>query len=325
MKRIILAFALCGIATAAWSQSNFPEYGNSAAELFTEKDMTPVTAEADINKDGIKDLVIAAPEIYDGLSIAFYFGQKEGGYGLFRAYSLSLPEKTGITVTNQGVVRFQCDIDGGSDIFLFRYEKGDFRLIGGKKDRHASEHYDESYNYLTGKMIRTDGEGGSRKSVTTDMPKMPVINFGWIPLKYDMLGYLLDDTESGPSDTEDMLVMGIFRRMQDEEMLFWHFCDYENPYRNPSCAEDGTWYADDEHMSPGSYNAWSSLEIAKLEDGAYRLDLSETTQDRSYEALFNEDLSNVDEIMEEYGAEEESSRSCWIFRDGIFYVQDSAQ
>ena len=324
---LLLITALCTLT--AWGQPVFQKTGKSVADLHELRtDEKVITAEADINKDGIKDLVIALDSYYSGSNFAFYFGDKDGSYNLFREYETEMyGDKTGITVTDAGVVRIQCDYEGNSDIFLFRWQDGDFRLIGGKKDRHASEHYDESYNYLTGKMIRTDGEGKSRKAVTTGMPKQPAINFGWIPLYYDMLDYLIKSPFEFEGDYEltpdDMLAWGIFRVMQANEMLFWHFCDWENPYRNPGRGdEDDYWYAEDEHMSPGSYNSWSSLSIEKQADGSYLIDLSETFYDRSYEALFNEDLSNVDEVMEEHETEEETTESRWIFKDGQFIPQE---
>ena len=326
MKRSILSLlALCSALTA-WSQPNFLETGKSLEDVCTVKDKALVTAGADINKDGIGDLVIAIPAIYDDFNFAFYFGQAGGGYKAFRSYALHLPGELGVTVTDKGVVRIQCDRDDGSDVFLFRYENGDFRLIGGKEDRHKSNHYDVSYNYLTGKLIRTDGEGKSRKSSNGDLPALPVIRFGWLPLNYDMLDYLAEEPEDGPMSADDILVMGIFRRMQDEEMLFWHFCDWENPYRDPRPdSEDGGWYAEDDHMSPGSYNAWSTLTIDKLADGEYQLDVTESYYDRSYESLFNEDMSNIDEIMEEYETEEEVSSFRWLFRNGRFIPQEVPQ
>ena len=172
-KKIALIAAFCSFALTAWGQPVFEPTGKSVASLHEVRtDETVITAEADINKDGVKDLVIALDGYYSGSNFAFYFGDGNGGYRLFREYETDLyGDKTGITVTDKGVVRIQCDGGAGSDIFLFRWQDGDFRLIGGKKDRHKSEHYDESYNYLTGKMIRTEGEGSSRKAVTTDMPK----------------------------------------------------------------------------------------------------------------------------------------------------------
>lgn len=234
---------------------DFKAAGSSVPELYNPgEDQSVVSAEGDMNKDGVKDLVLFVTGYASGDNFAFYFGNKQGGYT------------------------------------LFRFENGDFRLIGGKEDRHASEHYDVSYNYLTGKMIRTDGESKSRKSSTLDMPAMPKLHFGWIPLNYDMLGYLLEETEDGPVDPENLTVMGIFRVMQDEEMLFWTFCDWENGYHNPM-EDDETdgWIAFDSYESPGSY-----------------------------EQYFNEDLSNVDEVMEEHESEEEVTVTDWNFKDGKF-------
>ena len=333
MKKLFLLAALCAIAPAAWGQPVFEPTGKTLADLHeVRSDETVISAQGDFNKDGVQDLVIALDGYYSGDNFAFYFGQKDGGYQLFRSYDTSrYGQKTGITVTDAGVVRIQCDADEGSDIFLFRWEGGDFRLIGGKEDRHKSEaDYDISYNYLTGKMIRTDGKGKSRKSQTLDMPKQPKILFGWIPLEYSALGYLIEtpEMEEDPLSPDDMLAWGIFRVMQANEMLFWHFCDWENPYHDlhPDGDEgEGFWYADDEHMSPGSYNAWSSLSIQKLADGSYDIDLTESFYDRSYEALFDEDMSNIDEVMEEHETEEEITRSRWIFKDGQFIPQEVPQ
>ena len=322
MKKFIFTAALCALTLAAWGQDVFRQTGKSVADLHeTRTDETVVTAEADINKDGVKDLVIALDGYYSGSNVAFYFGDKQGNYNLFRDYDVSFyGNKIGLSVTDAGVVRFQLDGDAGADIFLFRWQDGDFRLIGGKKDRHASEHYDESYNYLTGKMNRTDGEGGSRKVTNADLPKLPVLNFGWTPLNYDMLAYLHEETEDGPMDADDVLVMGIFRMMQATDMLFWHFCDWENPYRDPHRAMDGKWYAEDGYESPGSYNCYSSLVITKLNEGVFFIELSTESEDRSWESQINEDGSNIDELLEELEIEGESFEEEWTFVNGIFTV-----
>lgn len=327
MRKFMLSAALCALTLAASGQDVFRKTGKSVAGLHgTRTDETVVTVEADINKDGVKDLVIALDGYYSDSNFAFYFGDRQGNYNLFREYEVSMyGDKIGLSVTETGVVRIQLDGDGGADIFLFRWQDGDFRLIGGKKDRHVSDHYDESYNYLTGKMIRTDGEGGSRKAVTSDMPEQPVINFGWIPLCYDMLDYLVEvpEDEDFELTPDDMLVWGIFRVMQANEMLFGHFCDWEDPDCNPVPSEEPyAWYANDELLSPGSYNFWSTLDITRLEDGSYQLDLSETFYDRSYEVFFDEDLSNIDEVLEEYETDEQVSEERWIFRNGRFFPQE---
>ena len=208
MRNTFLFLFLCCFAGSLSAQS-FNRSIATADKAFVGEG-TPVIAEGDINKDGIKDLVVAVPEVYQGKNFAFYFGQKQGGYALFRDYLTDVVgHEIKISVTDKGVVRIEYDIDLGADIFLFRYENGDFRLIGGKEDRHlTSFDYDVSYNYLTNKMIRTEGEGSSRKSETLDMRKLPKIHFGWIPLRYEMLNYLVEDDEDWERDDEDILALG---------------------------------------------------------------------------------------------------------------------
>jgi len=327
MKAFYLT-ALCALSLAAWGQPVFENSGKSLSDVcHAPEGKTPVSVQGDINKDGIKDLVIAIPEVYDGDTFAFYLGQKDGSLSRFRSYEVLLPygDNTHLSITDAGVVRIQLDRDEGADIFLFRFEKGDFRLIGGKKDRHkSSENYDISYNYLTNKMIRTDGSGGSRKVTNGDLPKLPVINFGWIPLSYDMLDYLHAEPEDGPMTPDDILVMGIFRVMQANEMLFWHFCDWDNPYRDPRPADEDSWYAEDDYMSPGSYNYYATLDINKRQDGAYWIEMSESFTDRSFEADI--DWESDEEIELPEGAyEEETSEGGWIFRDGQFIPQEVTQ
>jgi hypothetical protein len=321
MRTLFLTTALCLLPLAAWAQPMFEYTGKSFADVCNApEDKAVVSVEGDINKDGLKDLVIAISEVYDDDNFAFYLGQEDGTLTRFRSYAVSLPygDKTGLSITNAGVVRIQLDRNDGYDVFLYRYEKDDFRLIGGKKDRHVSGHFDESYNYLTGEMNRTDGEGKSRKVSTADLPELPVLNFGWVPLNYDMLAYLHEEPEDGPMDADDILVMGIFRRMQATEMLFWHFCDWENPYHDPYRTEDRIWDAEDSYESPGSYNCYSSLTITKQDDGYYFIEHSTTSVDRSWEAGINEEGSNIDELLEEADYEEETLEEEWFFYDGIF-------
>ncbi len=315
MRRTFLSLLLCCFAGSLSAQS-FNRSIATADKAFVGEG-TPVIAEGDINKDGIKDLVVAVPEVFHGKNFAFYFGQKEGGYTLFRDYLTDVyGSEVKLSVTDKGVVRIEYDFDVGADIFLFRYENGDFRLIGGKEDRHLTTFdYDVSYNYLTDKMIRTEGEGRSRQSETLDMRKLPKIHFGWIPLRYDMLHYLVEDNEDWEMDDEDILVMGIFRVMQSNEMLFWHFCDYENPYRDPTPTDWG-WYAYDDHMSPGSYNYFATLDITKQADGGYLLGMSESSTDRSFESEIDWDAEEIELPDDAY--EEVTSESAWIFKDGQF-------
>ena len=320
MKKSVLAFALCCLAAGSLCAQTFNQTAPSN-EALCSGDWTVVSAEGDLNKDGVKDLVAIVKGDYCWKGFAFYFGEKQGGYTLFRDYELQLlPDEVKLSISDKGVARIEVVLGSGADIFLFRYEGGDFRLIGGKKDRHkSSEDYDISYNYLTDKMIRTDGSGKSRKSTTLDMPKLPKIHFGWIPLDYDMLDYLVEEPEEeDPLGPEDVLVMGIFRVMQANEMLFWHFCDSENPYHNPRPADEG-WYAEDEHMSPGSYNYYGAMTITKRPDGSYLVDVTESTTDRSFESSIDWDAEAVE--LPEGAYEEEVTGTVWVFQNGKFTVE----
>ena len=312
---MVIAFLMS--VTATLNAQNFKQSGNSATTLVIPKCTSIVSAQGDLNKDGKKDLVIFANyENYDnGDEFAIYFGDVQGKFSLFRSTESSLSSNSAISINDKGVIRIETHRSDAVDVFLFRYQDGDFRLIGGKKDRHKTEHYDISYNFLTDKMIRTDGEGKAKKSVTSAMPKLPVLKLGWFPMNFDMLNYLFEESEEG-RDFEYLTVMGIFRLMQANEMLFWHFCDYENPYRDPQGA-NGSYTAEDELLKPACYNAFSSLSIDKQKDGSYLIDLSESFEDRSYEQQFNEDLSNIDEV-EIPENNESSTRTKWIFKDGKF-------
>ena len=319
MKRFFLVLALAGLMAGNLPAQNFKASGSSAADLFALTDETIVTATGDFDKDGIQDLVIAAPEVYPSENFAFYFGLQGGGYQLFRDYQVRLPDDVGITVNDKGVVRIQCNLYGGdADIFLFRFEKGDFRLIGGKEDRHKTAHYDISYNYLTDKMVRTDGEGKGRKSTTSGlMQPPPPMYFGWIPLNYDMLDYITSGDEANEA-AQHMTVMGIFRVMQANEMLFWTFCDHEVTYHNPEFVSPGYWTCYDEYMSYGSYNFCSSLDISPEPDGSYFIELETDYEDRSYETEINEDGSNIDEVLENAEIKTTRARTTWLFKDGQF-------
>ena len=318
MKGSIFTFVLCLVAAGSLHAQEFNRTATSADKAYAGEG-DPVMVEGDINKDGIKDLVIAVPKEYTDDNFAFYFGDKGGGYTLFRDYAMDMyGDELKLSITDAGVVRIENDFDDGADIFLFRFENGDFRLIGGKEDRHrTSADYDVSYNYLTGKMIRTDGTGKGRKSTTLDMPKLPKIHFGWIPLRYDMLHYLLEENEEYWPTEEDILVMGIFRVMQANEMLFWHFCDYDNPSRNPHPTDEGCWYAYDDYMSPGSYNYYATLDIQKRPDGTYLINMFEAFTDRSFEADIDWEAEGEIDLPEN-AYEEEVSEGGWIFKDGKF-------
>lgn len=304
MKRILL-FVACCLSLSVYAQESL------------------MIAEGDLNKDGVADKVVFKPEQFYGDNFAFYFGDGKGGYTLFREYYVGLFSGVQLSINDKGIVRIQHGSEGYCDVFLFRYEDGDFRCTGGKIDRHNNLHYDISYNFLTGKMVRTDGEGKGKQSVTSDMYPIPVLKFGWFPLDFDAVGYLFEenDFEGG---VEFKTTMGIFRLMQQNEMLFYDFADYGYPHYPPDVDANGSAAFYGEVMRYGRYNCWLNVFILKQDDGAYHIDVSEEYEDRSYELYLNEDADNLEEAIqkadEERGGESAYSMSEteWLFKDGQF-------
>lgn len=316
MKKLILttvlSFAALLLFLSGLQAQNFKSSGKTASELFTDQYQEMITAEGDVNKDGIKDLVIAVTDYWiSGDNFAFYFGDRQGGYTLFRAYETQFFGDTEITITDKGVVWIQTDIMDGIDVFLFRFQDGDFHLIGSKKDRHKSEHYDISHNYLTGKMIRVDGEGAKQTSQTFQMPKMPQLKFGWFPLYMDELDYLFEED----TQVEEKTLMGIFKLMLNNGMIFPNLW-YNGNNLSIDADQLTVWM---EYMSYGSYNYTSELSIVNNGNGTYTIEMHDMYEDRSYEQNLNEDMSNWDELEEQFeNAEVTATDSEYLFKDGKF-------
>lgn len=317
MKKTFLVITVIALLTcsATSNAQTFKPSGKTLSDLCSEK--ITISAEGDFNKDGIKDLFLCTEDN----GSAFYFGKADGGYKLFRNYDLRFRNNAKVTVNNNGVLRVQNDIDKGSDIFLFRFQNDGFVLIGGKKDRHKTEHYDESYNFSTRKLIRTNGEGASKTTENKTIPLQPTIKYGWIPLEWDMLDFLFSiDENDNAYSTEEMTISGIYRRMQDEEMFHWMLCDIESYYGRaiPHENEDGSYSTFGIYESPGSYNQDTDVTFTKLVDGKYKIVVNEISQDRSYESQLNEDFSNLDDLDI---PEEEKNTTIYIFDDGKFIEQ----
>ena len=278
-----------------------------------------ITAEGDLNKDGVADKVVYIPKLFGEDNFAIYFGDGHGDYSLFRSYDLGLYSDTQISINEKGVMRIQEGEAGSCDVFLFRYQEGDFRCIGGKMDRHDFYHYDVSYNFLTGKQIRIDGEGKDKDSSTSKMPPMPVLRLGWFPLDFEVLGYLFDDYE-GEDAMEYKTVMGIYGMMQEQGMVSPSFVMI---HELSGSAENG-WSSYNEIMKYGCFNLSTDISIAKQDDGSYRIHLMNSYEDRTYEQYLDEDGENLEEAMEradaERGGEPSSSygEEDWLFKDGKF-------
>ena len=186
MKKIIillLAAIFCGAFSEVSAQRGI------AAKLFKDQGTTNLylgtnkteAAEGDLNKDGIKDLVIV--EQFPDASrtdkiaafFAIYWGNADGNYKLYKYFQVdSLAHTVSASVTAKGVLRIASDIfydyieDEGESgfyeeyslVYMLRYQENEFRLIGGTTWYHWERIPDlgcmiwhKSYNMLTNKAV----------------------------------------------------------------------------------------------------------------------------------------------------------------------------
>ena len=289
----LAATSIADAQTFRRADQTFRQSGKTISDLCSNENV--VSVEGDFNNDGIKDLFLNIHQE----ACAFYFGKADGGYKLFRDYDLHLSDKAKLSVTDKGVLRIQIGSED-SDIFLYRFQNNAFVLIGGKKDRHKSEHYDESYNFLTGKKIETKGEGASRKSETISMPKQPEFRFGWHPLNWDIMFLVTIIDEYGGMAPEDMLSFGIYRRMQLEERLEWFLCDpnSDRGIEFPCVSRNGTGSVNSVMMRPGMENMSLTITFTKMPNGKYKIVSEADIEDRSYENKYDAYISEHPEASE---------------------------
>ena len=267
---VVMALVLCGGIKA--EAQVFKTSGKTASELCPDHKF--VSVEGDFNKDGVKDLFINVNDE----ACAFYFGNADGGYTLFRDYDVHLYEGAKLSVTDKGVLRIQ----SGEDVFLFRYQDNAFVLIGGK-------HGEESYNFLTDKKVETIGSGTSKKYETSELPPHHPFKFGWFPFDWEILWpiFILRD-ENGGFDPDCMLTFGIYRRMQLEDKVDWFMNDPESEKGKdfPCPGEDSGAYGYCER--PGMYNMDVTITFTKLTNDTYKIVSNATIQNREYESeLYN--------------------------------------
>lgn len=205
MKRFALIL-LAVLPFYAISQE-FVTRGMTIEEIIPE-DCDIQTATGDLNKDGLADVVVLATSRNidnmkvrdDGYTynfnrpvLAIYFATPNRGYKFWKKYEEMIPYsedesfsvEVGIGVTERGVLK----IDTGSfasagswsvvnSTYLFRFQKGDFYLIGSEQSEMARNTGIEtkvSNNYLTHKCLTT------RCSVMTDVHVKPTQKWTSLP------------------------------------------------------------------------------------------------------------------------------------------------
>ncbi len=220
MKKIILFVTVlmlsAGIAGAQgkFAKSLFPSSGASVEEI-TPADCDVNTVEGDLNKDGVKDVVIIAksrdPQNMktrdDGYEynfnppvMAIYFANEGGNYTLFKQYFNTIPGQedefqsveVDLKINDRCVMRIAPSYfntmgssDSDASVYVFRYQNGDFYLIG--KDvksfsRYSGECEEVSENYLTHKHQTITSnmfdESVKPKEVWTKIPADPLEKLG---------------------------------------------------------------------------------------------------------------------------------------------------
>ncbi|MCQ2974593.1 MAG: hypothetical protein MJ211_07245 [Bacteroidales bacterium] len=159
-----------------------------------------VTAEGDLNKDGIKDFIVIAyptdetniedpseegfPIDNNQPTMAIYFGTDNNQYKKFKEYPKSIAPKgyglsCNLSITEKGLIRFEflqfkykAADEYGTNVYLFRYQNNDFFMIGKTEYKYwdpwtwSQESSTVSYNFLTGKMSTstTDEETGKKET-----------------------------------------------------------------------------------------------------------------------------------------------------------------
>ena len=169
--------------------------------LDTLKNRECIEAVGDFNKDGISDLAIISNMGEElGRVMAIYFGIQGGGYTCFREYRDIFPPDDdpdvsldcSMDVNPKGVLEIDLSMfrsagswGAGHNTYKFRFQKGDFYLIGFDEDyfmRNTGDAHTDSYNYLTSKHQRVTynmfDESVKKRETWSNIPKKPLRKLG---------------------------------------------------------------------------------------------------------------------------------------------------
>lgn len=223
MKRKALLSALTLGSVLAFSSNTLLAQESKRPELAKEgrslEELLPKGWEAqhgtgDLNKDGIEDIILIAHPNFpenkkkrdDGYEydfnpaiLAVYLGSPTGVYQRFNVWKEAVPHRedeyteigVGLSITPKGAVDFNVSswssmgtADTGSTTYRYRYQSGDFYLIGqetGWHNRMTGEGEKTSINYITGKKSITSGnmiENTGMKTKIIKLKKEPLRRLG---------------------------------------------------------------------------------------------------------------------------------------------------
>ena len=190
---VLLGWLVVGLSTA-YGQT-LKSSGTSAEDVLPDG-WVCISAYGDMNQDGIKDMALIAlpPRRNMDPLLAVYWGKGGNRYSLWRVYeALSAIDDDNamidyaLDVTAKGVLRLDqtTSYSSGSwsnynDSFMFRFQQGDFFLIGEEHEtmaRNTGIAEKQSFNYLTHK------QQTQKYSVMKDVEFTPTEQWKRLPKK----------------------------------------------------------------------------------------------------------------------------------------------
>lgn len=212
MKKIIFIFIFSCLCALGMNAQTLKQQGTSVEQIVPEG-WEHQEAEGDLNKDGIKDLVVLTkPNFKENMKtrddgyvynfnkyiIAIYFGQAAGGFQLWKQYKELFPADdewcsidVDVSITEKGALNIDRDFFASAGSYgtsqtkyTYRYQNGDFFLIG-QEDREMMRNTGYmttvSENYLTWRRqtIKDNAfEEGKKKETWSKLPKKPLEKLG---------------------------------------------------------------------------------------------------------------------------------------------------
>lgn len=209
----LLSTTILFLFTAISMNAQTLKQQGTLAEQMIPKGWEHQEVQGDLNKDGIKDLVVLAkPNFKENMMtrddgyvynfnkyiIAIYFGQAEGLFKMWKQYQELFPaddewSSVGVelTITERGTLNIDTDLfsSGGSygtsrTKYTYRYQNADFYLIGRESTemmRNTGEMTTVSENYLTWKRqtIKDNAfEEGVKRETWSKLTKVPLEKLG---------------------------------------------------------------------------------------------------------------------------------------------------
>ncbi len=211
MKGFVISVILSLCAIYANAQDFKQQY--TSAEQLVPEGWEHFEAVGDLNKDGIKDLVVLAkPNFKENMKtrddgyvynfnpyiLAIYFGQTNGVFELWKQYNdLFEPDSewssldVAIKITERGTLQIDTEFFASAgtygtnqSTYIYRYQNNDFFLIGMKTHdmaRNTGEMTTISENYLTWKRwtVKDNAfEKGKMKESWSKLTKTPLMKLG---------------------------------------------------------------------------------------------------------------------------------------------------